>query len=489
MAIVRDDVFDRDEFGFVGNTMRALHVTTLEGVVRREVLLRPGAPLDSALVAETERNLRGLGIFRRVLIDTVRANDRLVLRVHTQDGWSTSLILDINSAAGQTSFAVGLSEDNFLGTGADAGFRYRSTPDRTSWLMAYRQSRLIADRIGVTAQLDARSDGRSIYGAVGQPFFSLSSRWAWNVDASDFDGDVLRFREGNPVAYERLRRRFVLTRLDVAHAVVASPQGYLRIGVLGQVRRDDFVPQPIEGVPFPSTWTGAVGPYLTWSRARFAVVHNVQSFRREEDQAIGLSARVGVLAAPSAFGYERDGMGFSLGGSFGARVPLGLTRLEASYSGLVDTEGLDSSTTIVRGRLLLQPARQHGIVLGGFAGWQVNQYPGAEFDIGLSYGLRAYPLHAFTGDRAWIAGAEYRWTVAEDLWSVLGVGLGAFAEAGGAWYDGDPSRTGADVGLGLRFGPSRLAAGDLFRVDAAYRFGGAGFDAGWSLVVGRGLSF
>lgn len=486
---MRDDVFDRDEFGALGNTMRALHLTTHEWVVRREVLIRPGMPLDSSLVAETERNLRRLGIFRRVMIDTLRMADRLVLRVHTQDGWSTSLILDINSAAGQTSFAIGLSEDNFLGTGAEAGFRYRSTPDRSSWLMAFRQPRLISSRVGLTAQVDVRSDGRSLYGGLGQPFFALSDRWAWNVDATNFDGDVLRFRGGDPVPYETLRRRYLLARTDVAHAFVASPKGYLRVGMLAQVRRDDFVPQPIEGVPFPSTWTGAVGPYVEWSRARYAVVRNVQSFRREEDQSIGTLVRLGVLAAPSAFGYERNGVGFALAGSAGARVPAGLLKLDAALSALVDGEGVDSSTAVLRGRLILQPARQHGIVVGGFMGWQENQVPGAEFDIGLSYGLRAYRLHSFTGDRAWIAGAEYRWTVAEDLWGVLGVGIGAFAEAGGAWFVGDTPRSGADMGLGLRFGPSRLASGDLFRIDAAYRVAGAGFASGWSLVIGRGLSF
>jgi hypothetical protein len=275
----------------------------------------------------------------------------------------------------------------------------------------------------------------------------------------------------------------------VAHAVSASPRGYTRIGVLGQVRRDDFVPQPIEGQPFPRSVTGAAGPYVEWSRARFAVTRNTETFLREEDQSLSLSLRLGILAAPRAFGYERDGLGVALSGSAGARIPTGLLRVEGGLSGLVDDVGLDSATAVIRGRVLLQPGRRHSIVAGGFGGWQKNQLPGAEFDIGLSYGLRAYPLHAFTGDRAWLAGAEYRFTVADDLWRVLGVALGAFAEAGGAWYDGEDSRIGADVGFGVRLGPSRLASGDMFRVDVAYRFEGAGFDSGWSFVLGRGLSF
>jgi hypothetical protein len=489
VVIVRDDVFDAGEFGVVGNTLRALHVTTRERVVRRELLLAPGAPFDPALAAETERNLRRLGIFRRVRLDTLRVDDRLLLQVRTQDGWSTTLVFDINAAAGQTSFALGVAESNVLGMGGSAGLRYRSTPDRTSWLLAYRQPRLFADRIGVTAQLDLRSDGRSIFGAVGQPFLSLSSRWSYGVDGTEFDGDVLRFRDGNPTPVETLRRRYALVRMEGAHAVSASPRGYLRVGVLGQVRRDDFVPQPIAGQPFPRTWTGAVGPYVEWSRARFAVVRNAESFLREEDQSISLTLRLAVLAAPRAFGYERDGAGVALSGSAGARIPRGLLRVDGALSTLVDEAGVDSSTATLRGRVLLQPSPRHSIIAGGFVGWQDNQLPGAEFDIGLSYGLRAYPLHAFTGDRAWLASAEYRFTLTDDLWRVLGLALGAFGEAGGAWFDGDPRRTGANVGLGIRLGPSRLASGDMFRLDAAYRVAGAGFEPGWSLVLGRGLSF
>ena len=46
-------------------------------MVTRELLFRPGEPFDSAEVQETVRNLRGLGIFRRVLWDSVRTDTGL----------------------------------------------------------------------------------------------------------------------------------------------------------------------------------------------------------------------------------------------------------------------------------------------------------------------------------------------------------------------------------------------------------------------------
>lgn len=489
MHVERDDVFAPGEFGLAGDVMRWLHVTTRERVVRREVLLQPGMAYDPVLAAETERNLRALGVFRRALVDTVRQDERLVLQVRTQDGWTTTPVFDIATAQGQTSIALGVVEGNFLGLGAVAGVRYRSTPDRTSWLFAYRQPRAIANRIGLTAQWDARSDGRFLFVGAGQPFFALSSRWAYGADLTDFDGDVLRFRDGDPDPFVVLRRRYFLATTYTAHALRASPRGYLRVGLSGQLRRDDFVPQPVGTAPFPASWTGALGPYVEWASARFVIVRNVASFLREEDQSIGVGVRAGLLAAPRLFGYERDGVGGLLSAGAGVRIPRGFARMDVGATGLVDEGGLDSATVALRARAVVQPSARHALILGGFAGWQFDALPGAEFDFGLGSVLRAYPIHAFTGDRAWYAVGEYRWTLAQDAFGLLGVALGGFAGAAGAWFDGDAPRSGAEAGVGIRFGPSRLASSSIFRLDAAYRFGGDGIGSGWSLVFARGFTF
>jgi outer membrane protein assembly factor BamA len=52
-------------------------------VIRRELLIDAGDPYDSLLVAESERNLRALGIFRDVEIDRVETDSGIVLLVRT----------------------------------------------------------------------------------------------------------------------------------------------------------------------------------------------------------------------------------------------------------------------------------------------------------------------------------------------------------------------------------------------------------------------
>ena len=66
----RRDIFDPDERGFIARAANALHIQTRAVTIRRELLFGAGQPYDSALVAESERNLRALGVFRRVAIDT-----------------------------------------------------------------------------------------------------------------------------------------------------------------------------------------------------------------------------------------------------------------------------------------------------------------------------------------------------------------------------------------------------------------------------------
>ena len=137
----------------------------------------------------------------------------------------------------------------------------------------------------------------------------------------------------------------------------------------------------------------------------------------------------------------------------------------------------------------LQPHPRHALRLVGSADWQRAPAPGAEVDYGLGTGFRAYPAHAFTGDRAMLAGGEYRWTVRDDLLGVVGIGVAAFAAHGGAWFAGAPRRTGTELGAGLRLGSSRTASGEVLRIDAAWRAATDRLAAGWSVVVGQGVPF
>ncbi|HET7598804.1 MAG TPA: hypothetical protein VFK09_00845 [Gemmatimonadales bacterium] len=491
IVLDRVGVFDPGEdVGWLARVGNSLHTTTRRQVVRRELLVHEGEPFDSARVAETARNLRALGIFRRVFIDSVRTDSGLVLRVTTKDGWSTRPQFDFSSAGGQTAWSVGLEEVNLFGNAAYGALSYADQPDRSTVTALFRQPRLFASRVYLQAGYQHRSDGRSISLGIGQPFLNYSARWGASLGAVDFDGDVLRFFEGSQTASIVLRRRYALLRFDGARALAASPRGFVRVGMLAQLRRDDFVDLVAPAAPsFPRTVTAAAGPYIWLNRADYLVVHNYRSFLREEDVDLSPGLIVGAYAAPKAFGYERGGVGLQGGAQAGLRTPGGFVAARAAATALYTSAGLDSGSVRLSGNWLLQPSSTHALSVAAQAGWLEAQVPGEEFDLGLSRGPRAFYQHAFTGDRMVNLTAEYRWTAAENLWEAIGIGLAAFVDHGGAWYSGAARRTGTDFGFGLRLGPSRTTSGDAVRIDLARRLATDRQRGGWVLVIGSGARY
>ena len=82
VQVQREDIFDRsDSASWIARGANLLHVVTKPHIVNREILIREGQPYDSVTAAETARNLRKLGIFREVSVDSVRDSSGVVERV------------------------------------------------------------------------------------------------------------------------------------------------------------------------------------------------------------------------------------------------------------------------------------------------------------------------------------------------------------------------------------------------------------------------
>ena len=488
VGLVRRDIFDPNERSWFARVANSLHIQTQPAVIRRELLFKVGQPYDSALVAESERNLRAMGIFRRVQIDSIRSPAGLVLRVLAKDGWSTQADWRFRSTGGEVAFTIGLVENNLLGTASAAAVRYRKDPDRSTVALSFRRPRLFAGSVGLGLSYENKSDGHSMGLALDRPFYSMTSPRAFRFEAADGEGRVLRFRNGADVASETFDRRYTLVRAAVAKALRASSTGYLRLGVTAHVRRDDFVPGGFTGT-FPRTVTGTLGVNLELNRARFIVTRGYAGFSREEDVDLGTTVRVGLTAAPKLFGYDRDGIGPDIGGRIGARIPGGFAFLDAGANGLFTSAGLDSGSVQIAATTVFQPAPRHMAVFHAEAGWLESPLPGGEFDLGLGSGPRAFGSHAFTGDRSVFLSAEYRYTISDDLFRLLGLGVAGFVDHGGAWYAGSPRRLGWDAGVGLRLGASRASDTDALRFDLARRFANDVEPAGWVLTVGKGFAF
>jgi len=482
----RTEVFDSAEARFWPfRVANVLHAVTRSKVIRRELLFAPGESYDTARVNESERNLRALGIFRDAEIDSVVTDSGLIVRVRTTDSWTTVPSIDVSSSGTQTIVNLSLQESNLFGTRTVAVVGYQSDPDRSSVVVGFDSPRVIRNSVGVGGSYVDRSDGRAGAASIRYPFFNLSSRRGASIGGQFIDARVLRFEDGDPRPVDSLRRKFALVRVDAATALRASSRGFVHVGATAQVRREDFGPEE-NPEAVPRTVSAALGSYVDLRAPRYIRVRNVSYIDRVEDVDLGFRMRVGLTAAPRAWGYDDNGVGAAVGAGIGTRIPTGFAFVQGAASALqasgnMDSSGVEASTTLV-----MQP--HHRLLLVGFLGGGLleNPRPGAEFDLGLGNALRAYPAHSFTGDRRYSMNVESRLLLWQRLFGLVGVGVAGFVDHAGAWFHGSPRRTGTDVGAGLRLASIR-EAGSVWRLDFAYRFPDDVHQPGWVVSIGRGF--
>ena len=491
ITIERHDVFDlKPSSAWYEKVMNGLHVMTHESVIRRELLLRPGTPYDSARAAETARNLRKLMVFREVRVDSARSDTAFGARVVTGDAFTLKPYVSFRSSGGQATYGIGLMEQNLFGRLIGVDVKFKHEPDRDTLRFGLNAPRLIRDLVSVSGSFARMTDGEQSTFSVGMPFLSLASKSSANVSGDKISGRVLRYRNGLPDPSDSLQRRFGIIRLLAGLATRSSDRGYLRWTLEGQARRDDFSPDTASRGSIGRSVTGAIALFAEASRAQYVVTRNYRNIGPEEDVDLSTRLRAGVSFAPKAWGYEHNGLGPAFDFLTGRNFRGGFTFLNAKASSLFGSAGLDSGTFTLSSTTVVQPMHRHMAVFFIGGGMDDNPYPGEEFDLGLVKGPRAFPQHAFTGDRAVFGTAEYRWTAIPELYQLIGVGVAGFFDYGGAWFHGDPRRDGMDVGFGLRIGSARFPSiNGAARIDAAYRFDDGVNKAGWVLVLGTGFVF
>lgn len=490
IEIHRQEVFDSAEASrnWLARAANTVHVQTKRHTVERELLFRTGQPWDTLLAFETVQNLRSTGIFRQVRLDTIRTDSGFVARIIARDAWTTRADARFRSTGQQADWQVSFFEDNLFGKGTRIGARYRQTPDRSYTTFQLAQRRLIANLIGVDLRYETRSDGERQRVIVNQPFFSTRSRFSFQVEADRIDERIFRFYEGQDQAADTLWRQYRLGRVDASLAVRATASGYLRLGFTTLARRDDYA--AVEGGPYGDDVSGTGGPFVEWRRADFQTTRRFLGLGRDEESLdLSTTVRVGVLAAPEAFGYSQGGVGGFVLLHHGVRTPGGFTMLHAAANGVFTGAGLDSGSVFLSGTAAVRPSDNHLLLLHAQAGWIESPRPGTEYDYGLTQGPRAFKTHAFTGDRALFATAEYRIVLPKDVLGLANLGVAAFADHGGAWYAGSPSRFGTSLGVGLRFGVTRSAGVSANRFDIAYRVKNDVQPAGVLISIGRGVTF
>lgn len=457
---------------FVARLANGLHIRTRQWVIRRRLLLRPGDRYDPALAEESERVLRGLGVFREVRVDTVRApGNRLALRVRTADGWSSQPQASYTTAGGDQTWEIGFVERNFLGTATEVAVGYGRTPDRSRLEFRFINPHFFSRRAMIMLRHGDYSDGRRTAWVFGVPFTETGARRSMETYGESVRERVLRFRDGSLL--DSTRHRMLRVGLLGGVAPHATSREYIRLWAGAEWRRENFA--PTDSAPFPYSTFTTVRAGVDLGRVRFRVLEQLNSYARREDVDLSPALRLGVVV--------QSGVGYEARGQVSAVWTRGFAVLRAEANGL-DTTRARGQFTIVS-----QNVPRHTLIGHLEGGVLHGPKPGAEFDLWLEQrGPRLFGVHDFTGTRMFWLVLEDRILLADDIMGLMGAGIAPFFDYGGAWYADQAARLGGDVGIALRFGPTRAVRGEAAEVAVGYRFGD-GAEPGWGVTLRKSVVF
>ncbi len=464
-VIVRvDDVFSESaaEDNWIYRTANSVRFQTRRGVVEQELLFAAGDSLDFALLEETERILRGLDLFRTVDVDTVIDGGRVFVLVETQDAWSTLPILTGSLASdGTLTGRVGLTERNVLGTGNLVSLSYRKSTDRDGGEFSTRLRRLVRTQVDVAADLALLSDGNALAWTFSDPWRSLEDGFRLQVAGATADRQRLQYRTFSATRRDTLRYRHHLysQRVSLGVAPIATPHQVLRFEAGVSLRNERYLRQEGENPPLavPDSVFADFGLWMTYDLPRYRVVGYVDGLN-EQDADLTTGLTLGLRIAPAALGYEHSGVGPIVAVRGGMTTGPLLLRAAVLANGLFNAGGLDSGRVVasVTGGYL--GGDRHATLLHVQGGVLEAPSPGREFDLGFSAPPRSFEPHAFVGTRALWGTLEHRWYALPSIFDQFGAALAGYFDFGGAWYEEQDARWGADFGVGLRTS-SRLAAG------------------------------
>lgn len=473
IRIETENVFEDAETSFLARLADAIHGLTRPEVIRRELLFSEGETLDPAKVAETERNLRGLGLFRSVKIRVEPVGDEVDVIVQTRDGWSTQVNGSFGRAGGRNKFGAEIEENNLLGFGKSLSVSYASNSDRDAREIAYQDPQFLGRRLTLDVLYASLSDGDRRRLALTHPFRSLETQTAGTAIYEEGRQSTRIYGAGSEVA--RFRRDTEIVELSAGRRILSDslrPIARLTAGYRREESRFTLERGSPDSLPAPRQFGYFFGR-IDLLQPNFVVEHGIESFSRDEDFDLGSQASLELGYSPQFLGAQERlagkiqlvrGFPFSSGfliGSLGAKTR---ARMDGSFENSIADASLlgvwkpkKASAQTVIGRVAVS--------------WGNALDKDLQLAADGSTGLRGYRLHAFTGDRRLLVNLEDRVRITRELLHLIEIGAAAFVDAGYAWPVGAPVKLSDlryDVGAGLRIALPRAPRLGLFRLDLAY---------------------
>ena len=474
-----EDIFDPSRPGEDAAPYRwanDLHLRTRDEAIRSQLLFRETEPFSEQKIAETERLLRG----RRYLYDAWivptsyhEAEQTVDVGVRVRDVWSLNPGFSFNRKGGTNKFGFELEDEDFLGRGELVSLSWGRSVDRDTLLAVYEDPQILGTWWqGRIAYADS-TDGSLAELAVGQPFYSLDTRWSAGVNVIAGDRVDSRYEQGEILdAFSERTNRFEI----YGGRSRGLQDGWARRWLAGlryeDSRFSETADEPL-AAPLPQDrklvypWIG-----LEWIEDDFVTAHNQDQLARTEDLKFGRSLRSELGFAAPAWGSDRTAAILSLRGETGKRLgDKESLFVKAELNGRVEDAGL--SDTLLQGEARYYRRQSPHALFFASARGAVAEHPDLDHQLllGGDNGLRGYPLRYQSGTASALVTLEERFYTDWFPFHLFNVGAAAFADAGRTWGQSvsgqEPLGLLSDVGVGLRIGNARSGLGNVLHLDLA----------------------
>lgn len=478
-----EEVFDLSnpkEDNWLFRLANLLHIQTREGVIRRQLLFKPGHAYSAGELAESERILRQSPYLREAEITAEPVSNGVVdVDVLTRDAWALKAGINFGRSGGENEIKFKLQSENFIGTGKAVHLDHVQTVDRSSFIASYLDPSLFGTRGELSASLASNSDGHFRGIELKRPFYALDARWSGGVRVESELLVESFYSLGQITDQFSHDSSFFEAFGGFSRGLVNGRTQQWTFGFTHDEHRffQESNPSMLlapENRTLAYLWAGYV-----LGEDNFRESRNMNRIGRTEDWYLGnrFDIRLG-LAAPE-LGADKTRLVFNA--SAGTVWPSSEERslfFDTFVSGRISSGMTENFWWGGTARYFQRNFERHLFFALLEADVVHNLDPENQLLLGGDSGLRGYPLRYQDGDRRVLLTLEQRFYTEWQPFRLANIGGAVFFDAGRCWFSGfdHPDDRGVlkDVGLGLRVGINRSAFANIMHLDLAFPLDGDG---------------
>jgi outer membrane protein assembly factor BamA len=482
IVLVKKDEFDltdERENNALYRLVNKLHIITVDGVIEKQLLLKPGDEYSARLAAESARILRGRDYLFDAKIEPIKTGDGTVdMRVTTNDVWTLKPGISASRAGGENKFGLELEELNLLGHGKKLGIAHVNDVDRVSDSFTYEDPHIGETWVTASLSIADNSDGHSRSASLIRPFYALDSRWS--LGATAFDGELRdTFYSLGEQAAEYQHERQLFSFFGGRSSGLRN--GWVRRYRTGMVFDDNqFSALPDGTLPALVPEDRRLNyPFVELEiiEDQFETTSNKEQLGRTEDFNFGERMTATLGYAAEKLDSDRNALLYAAAYSRGFGS-LDSTALLTSIRASGRLEGGDTRNALVgfNARLYLNQSKKRMFfaTIDGTYGHALDLDNTVQ--LGGDTGLRGYPLRYQSGDSKFLITVEQRYYTDWYPFRLFRIGGAVFADAGRVWGENPVGEANQgwlrDLGFGLRLAPTRSGFGRVIHLDLAFPLDG-----------------